>query len=46
MMYLLYGMKQAVVCEINGHAPAAGTILALCCDSRVAAPGVVVGMYE
>lgn len=43
-MYLLYGMKKAVVCEIGGHAPAAGTILALCCDSRVAAPGTVVGM--
>lgn len=46
LVYLLYNIPQAVVCEIGGHAPAAGTILALCCDSRVAAPKVVMGLNE
>jgi len=46
LCFSLYGTKQAVVAEIGGHAPAAATILASCCDSRVAAPGVTVGLNE
>jgi len=46
LMYTIYGTKQAVIAELAGHAPAAGTILALCCDSRVAGPGITVGLNE
>ena len=42
----MYGTRQAVVAEIAGHAPAGGTIFSICCDSRVAAPGVMVGLNE
>lgn len=31
----LYGSKMATVALINGHAPAGGCLLAICCDSRI-----------
>lgn len=46
LCYTIYGTKQAVIAEMAGHAPAAGTILALCCDSKVAGPGITVGLNE
>lgn len=35
-----------VVAEINGAAPAAGTIISMCCDARVATAGSVLGLNE
>lgn len=35
-----------VVAEINGHAPAAGTIISMCCDARVATADSVLGLNE
>lgn len=35
----LYGSKMASVALINGHAPAGGCLLAMCCDSRVMVNG-------
>jgi enoyl-CoA hydratase/carnithine racemase len=46
MCFALYSSDKCVVAEIEGHAPAAGTILSLCCDVRVAAPGVRLGLNE
>ncbi|XP_032786797.2 enoyl-CoA delta isomerase 1, mitochondrial [Daphnia magna] len=35
----LYGSKMASVALINGHAPAGGCLLAMCCDSRIMVNG-------
>jgi enoyl-CoA hydratase/carnithine racemase len=35
-----------VVAEINGPAPAAGTIIAMCCDARVASASSILGLNE
>ena len=39
LIYTFTAFKKPVVAAINGHAPSAGTILALCCDYRVMADG-------
>ena len=43
---VLYSSNKFVVAEIGGHAPAAGTIISLCCDMRIAVPGARVGLNE
>lgn len=35
-----------VVAEIGGVAPAAGTILAMCCDARISSDGNILGLNE
>jgi Delta3-Delta2-enoyl-CoA isomerase len=39
LIYTLTSFKKPLIAAINGHAPAAGTIIALCCDYRVMADG-------
>lgn len=46
LIFSLYGSKKFVVCEIGGHAPAGGTLLSMCCDSRVALEGTMHGLNE
>ena len=46
LCFTIYGMRQMVVAEINGPAPAAGTIIAMCCDARVASASSVLGLNE
>lgn len=46
LCFLLYGSNKFIIAEINGHAPAAGTILSLCCDTRVAVNGSKLGLNE
>lgn len=46
LCFTLYGSKKFVAAEIGGHAPAGGTIISMCCDIRVATPGIKVGLNE
>jgi enoyl-CoA hydratase/carnithine racemase len=46
LCFSLYGSKKAVIAEIAGHAPAAGTLLTMCADARVATPGTMHGLNE
>lgn len=46
LCFSLYGSEKFVIAEIGGHAPAAGTILSICCDYRVAVSGVKLGLNE
>lgn len=46
LCFTLYGAPQMVVAEINGAAPAAGTIIAMCCDARVATASSILGLNE
>ena len=46
LCYSLYSSPKCTVAEIGGHAPAAGTIISLCCDMRIAVPGATVGLNE
>jgi Delta3-Delta2-enoyl-CoA isomerase len=46
LCFSLYGSEKFVIAEINGHAPAGGTILSLCCDIRIATSGSKVGLNE
>lgn len=46
LCFSLYSSNKCIVAAIGGHAPAAGTIISLCCDLRVAAPGVRFGLNE
>lgn len=39
LIYILTSFKKPLVAAINGHAPSAGTVLALCSDYRVMAEG-------
>ena len=39
LCFQMYGSKKAVIAEISGSAPGGGTILTMCCDSRVAVKG-------
>ena len=39
LIHALAAFKKPLIAAINGHAPAAGTILCLCCDYRVMAQG-------
>ncbi|XP_033747399.1 enoyl-CoA delta isomerase 1, mitochondrial-like [Pecten maximus] len=42
----LYGSKMATIAAINGHSPAGGCLLALCCDYRIMAPNYTIGLNE
>ncbi|XP_064604771.1 enoyl-CoA delta isomerase 1, mitochondrial-like isoform X2 [Liolophura sinensis] len=43
----LYGSSLITIAAINGHSPAGGCLLALCCDYRVmAAPKFTIGLNE
>lgn len=43
----LAGCPKPTVCAVNGHAPAGGCVLALCCDYRVMAQGKArIGLNE
>jgi enoyl-CoA hydratase/carnithine racemase len=46
LCFSLYGSEKFIISEINGHAPAAGTILSMCCDIRIAVNGSKVGLNE
>lgn len=46
LCFLLYGNNKFIIAEIGGHAPAAGTILSLCCDMRIALNGSKLGLNE
>jgi enoyl-CoA hydratase/carnithine racemase len=39
LIYQLTAFKKPLIAAINGHAPAAGTVITLCCDYRVMADG-------
>ncbi|HEX8376189.1 MAG TPA: enoyl-CoA hydratase/isomerase family protein [Pedobacter sp.] len=39
LIFTLISFKKPLVAAINGHAPAAGTTLSLCCDYRIMADG-------
>lgn len=39
LIFILVSFKKPLIAAINGHAPAAGTLLALCADYRVMAEG-------
>ncbi|XP_052816265.1 enoyl-CoA delta isomerase 1, mitochondrial-like [Mya arenaria] len=42
----LYGSRLATVAAINGHSPAGGCLMALCCDYRIMASGYTIGLNE
>ena len=46
MLLSIYSSKTIVVAELGGHCIAGGYMIALCADSRVAAPGIKVGLNE
>ncbi|HEY0055331.1 MAG TPA: enoyl-CoA hydratase/isomerase family protein [Pedobacter sp.] len=39
LIYQLTAFKKPLIAAINGHAPAAGTVISLCCDYRIMAEG-------
>jgi 3,2-trans-enoyl-CoA isomerase len=44
---LFASLKKPVIAAINGHAPAGGCVLALCCDYRIMADGkYIIGLNE
>jgi len=42
----LYGSPFATVAAINGHSPAGGCLLAMCCEYRVMVPKYTIGLNE
>uniref|UniRef100_A0A2M4BW00 Enoyl-CoA delta isomerase 1, mitochondrial n=1 Tax=Anopheles marajoara TaxID=58244 RepID=A0A2M4BW00_9DIPT len=44
--FKLYGSPFATVAAINGHAPAGGCLLSLCCEYRVMCPNFTIGLNE
>lgn len=42
----LYGSPFATVAAINGHAPAGGCLLAMCCEYRIMLPKFTIGLNE
>ncbi|XP_058061173.1 enoyl-CoA delta isomerase 1, mitochondrial-like [Anopheles bellator] len=44
--FKLYGSPFATVAAINGHAPAGGCLLSLCCEYRVMCPNYTIGLNE
>lgn len=42
----LYGSPFATVAAINGHSPAGGCLLAMCCEYRVMLPKFTIGLNE
>jgi Delta3-Delta2-enoyl-CoA isomerase len=44
--FTMYSSDKFYVAEIGGHAPAAGTILASCCDVRIMLKGSKIGLNE
>jgi 3,2-trans-enoyl-CoA isomerase len=46
LYYTLYGSRLACIAAIEGHAPAAGCMLALSCDYRIMGPSGTIGLNE
>ncbi|XP_055541844.1 enoyl-CoA delta isomerase 1, mitochondrial-like [Wyeomyia smithii] len=44
--FKLYGSPFPTVAVINGHAPAGGCLLSLCCEYRVMCPNYTIGLNE
>lgn len=43
----LYGSNKCYIAAVNGHAPAGGCMIALCCDYRIMANGsFIIGLNE
>ncbi|XP_058449512.1 enoyl-CoA delta isomerase 1, mitochondrial-like [Malaya genurostris] len=44
--FKLYGSPYPTVAAINGHAPAGGCLLSLCCEYRIMCPNYTIGLNE
>ncbi|XP_055639856.1 enoyl-CoA delta isomerase 1, mitochondrial-like [Toxorhynchites rutilus septentrionalis] len=44
--FKLYGSAFPTVAAINGHSPAGGCLLALCCEYRIMCPNYTIGLNE
>lgn len=44
--FKLYGSPFVTVAAINGHAPAGGCLLSLCCEYRIMCPNYTIGLNE
>jgi len=42
----LYSSRLTTIAAINGHSPAGGCLLSLCCDYRMMAPNFTIGLNE
>lgn len=46
MWLQLYGSRLITFAAVNGHAPAGGCLMAMCCDYRIMSKGYTIGLNE